>query len=182
MKEVGIDINLATRRGIGGRAARAVALALFAAALVFTGCNIYEYHRAGASISRLGEHLQVLEKRPYRERPAVSKYADPKLLEKDVEFINGVIFRRALSWSGLLTDLEACVPHNIQVLQVTPVFERKSVTIGARARRMSDILAMVESMVRSKRFRDAFLLRHSADSAGTVLFTISARYSMEDGE
>lgn len=179
--KIPVDINLATRRGAGGRAAKAAAFVLLVFSLAFTWADICAYRRNSASIARLNEHLKILEKRSSQERPAAVKPADQKLLAKDIEFINGVILRKTLSWSGLLTDLEAGVSQNVQVMQISPVFEKRTVTVGGRAKRMNDVLAMVEAMGRSRRFKDVFLLKHSEDKAGMVLFTVSAGYSMEEG-
>lgn len=180
-RKIPADINLATRRGAAGRAVKAAALILSAVSLVFTWCNIYAYRVNGASIARLNGHLGILEKGIPLERHPAAKPADPKLLARDIEFVNGVILKKTLSWSGLLTDLEAGVPQSVQVTQISPVFEKRSVTVGGRAKRMGDVLAMVEAMGRSRRFKDVFLLKHSEDKAGMVLFTVSAGYSVEEG-
>ncbi|MBI5234871.1 MAG: hypothetical protein HY886_01285 [Deltaproteobacteria bacterium] len=181
-KKIPANINLATRMGAGGKAAKTAAPILLALSLLFTWGNIDAYRTNGASITRLNAHLNLLEKKTAKQDHAALKPVDPKMLAKDIEFINELILRKTLSWTGLLTDLEAGVPRNVQILRISPVFEKSSVAVGGRAKKMSDVLAMVETMERAKRFKDVFLLKHSEDKGGMVLFTVSAGYSMKEGQ
>lgn len=45
--------------------------------------------------------------------------ANAEVLERSI-FINTLLYRKGISWTRLLSDLEKTLPHNVRVLQIRP--------------------------------------------------------------
>lgn len=177
-RDIRIDINLSMRKRPKRAFFSVIAVALSLMAVIWAWWNIDTYLMNSSHLKGIDEHRALLESLP--KKKALSEDASNlKTLKRDVDFINSVIQKKAFSWTGLFGDLEASVPPNIYLTQISPDFGADKVTVIGVAESVSDALAMVEAMGRSQRFKDVFLLKHSEEKekrARTVVFTLSAGY------
>jgi type IV pilus assembly protein PilN len=180
-----IDINLATKRYHKSIIPDMAAVGALFLAFVFTWYNADLYRLNLSQKARLSQQITRLEKAPGPEVEPVPAMTGNglKLLIDEVEYINSVIERETFSWTVLLTGLEASVPPNISIVQISPEFKNKTVMVSGMARSMNDVLKFVDELGRSKHFMDVFLLRHKETivKKGTpgkrfVSFGISAKY------
>src|SRR5439155_9487650 len=55
--------------------------------------------------------------------------ANSEVLERSL-FINTLLYRKGISWTRLLSDLEKTLPHNVRVLQIRPyVTDKNQITL-----------------------------------------------------
>ncbi|MBI5492850.1 MAG: PilN domain-containing protein [Deltaproteobacteria bacterium] len=170
-----IDINLAGRKDREGSSLLLVSLALLAFSVLYTAHTFQSYRMNRLEIARSVERLSRAE----AGAGAKQGESDPKLIKRDVEFINSFVSRKAFSWTGLLSGLEESVPDGVQILQISPDFRNSRINITGAAKGMKGVLAMVDSMGSSGHFKEVFLLKHEEgkpSGAGMVIFNIHASY------
>lgn len=146
-------------------------------AVIYTLYSFDSYWKTASQLEVAAKRLTEL-KGASGGRADIAK-SDSKQLKKEIEFINSVIIKRTFSWTGLLTDLEGCVPEGAYIVQISPDFAQGKVSVMGMAREVRLALSMVDLMTGSGRFSDVFLTKHSgaAEGAGMTLFSITASYN-----
>ncbi|MBI5561016.1 MAG: PilN domain-containing protein [Deltaproteobacteria bacterium] len=193
-----ITINLATRRLAPANVPYILAFALFIFAAAYSLYNLYDYRINRKELALYKNIASRLEKSLPPEKPSPRGAMDPQSARKKVEAINNIIVRETFSWTGLLSDLEEGVPENISIVEISPQFGDRRITVKGMARSMNDVLNFVARLPKGGRFSDAFLLKHSEEKPGgapggspgesprgsideRLFFTVSARYVREGG-
>ena len=70
-------------------------------------------------IARLNVELRQAQADQMRLTAVVKKPENSEVLERSV-FINSLIYRKAISWTRIFSDLEKTLPYNVKVMQVRP--------------------------------------------------------------
>ena len=160
-----IKINLATRSYSMSVVPYLVAAVLVVFSVALSVYNVFDYgvnlHRVASvekAIAGLGDGAVKLQ-----QTHSITDLTRERLkdIRTEVEFINGIIAEETFSWTALLTALEATLPKNVSIVQLTPEFADGIVTIAAMARSKEDVLEFVDALVGSKVFGEVFLLSHS---------------------
>ena len=121
-----VSINLSSEPF---RSDRPLLLAIMAGASALTGLLIYQVglgwiegdqrRELTASVERAEHTLNALRQDEGRwtgifRRPENAEAADYAV------FLNGLITRKAISWSRIFGDLERVIPHNVRLLSIRP--------------------------------------------------------------
>ena len=92
---------------------------------------------------------------------------------------NGIIERRAFSWSGLFEQFERTLPFDVRITAVQPRIEEDGnlvLTIGAQGRRVADVDAFIEALEREGTFRSVLPIEEQRIEAGLIQAVIEATY------
>jgi type IV pilus assembly protein PilN len=97
------------------------------------------------------------------------------------QFLNGLIQRKAFSWTRVFEDLERVVPNNLHVVSLRPELNEQN-QLELEMKVVGDTRAaavdLVHRMEGSKHFQGAQLVQESqaGDNAAAVMATVSAVY------
>ena len=72
-----------------------------------------------AGIARLEQEIRVLNAEQSRLEMIGRRPENAQVLEQNL-FLNTLIYRKAISWTRIFTDLEKTVPHNVRVVSIRP--------------------------------------------------------------
>ena len=176
--------NLATRPFYNERA---VQLALGAVGLVvlgFTLFNVVTLVQLSGSQSRLGAHAAEAEREAGRLRTEATRIRtqiDPKDLQAvsvSAREANGIIDRRAFSWTELFGQYEATLPADVRIKAVQPRLEKDVffVAVIVQARKIEDVDAFIEALEATGAFRNVRPLEETSDK-GLIEAVIEAVYT-----
>jgi Tfp pilus assembly protein PilN len=119
-----IPINLASdpfRRDRPVLVASAVVVALLLVVLGFQIFTIVSERRQAADtryrIDRLNAQLKTIDGEQRKLDATLHQPQNSEVLERSV-FLNGLIERKAISWTRIFADLEKVVPHNVRLVSV----------------------------------------------------------------
>ena len=70
-------------------------------------------------VSQLNKQLAVVAKAQQELDGVLRKPENAEVLERSV-FLNTLLYRKGISWTRILADLEKTLPHNVKVLTVRP--------------------------------------------------------------
>jgi Tfp pilus assembly protein PilN len=70
-------------------------------------------------VSQLNKQLAVTAKAQQELDGVLRKPENAEVLERSV-FLNTLLYRKGISWTRILADLEKTLPHNVKVLTVRP--------------------------------------------------------------
>jgi hypothetical protein len=146
--------NLATRPFYNERAVRLALFGFAAAVALFTLINVGQFLRLSASERRLGSAVADSEREADRLRAEAARIRtqiDPKelaVVSAAAQEANGIIDRRAFSWTELFNRFEATLPPDVRIRSVQPRTDRNSfvVAVVVEARRVEDIDAFIEAL------------------------------------
>jgi type IV pilus assembly protein PilN len=181
-----LDINLATRRyedagefwarwGLGVGALGVVTVILIALAA-------HGWVKAGRDRQTIRHLQQQIAERDLERSQAQS------FLELDInratrdqsQFLNGLIQRKAFSWTRVFEDLEKVVPSNLHVVALKPELNEQNqleLEMKVAADNRAGAVDLVHRMEGSKHFQGAQLVQEgSADNGAGVSATIVAIY------
>lgn len=80
-------------------------------------------------IARLNRQIQTAQKEQADYEGVLRQPANAEVLERSV-FINSLLYRKGISWTRLLADLEKILPPNVRVLNIRPyVTGRNQITL-----------------------------------------------------
>lgn len=185
------SINLATRPFINYRRFAVTAGLLAALALGLTGLVGVEGVSAGRERSRAQAHLHELEAQRARlvaeQAQLESELQAPaarELLER-TRFLNQLIRRKSLSWTGLFSDLQERLPSGVRILALSrSLSEEGQVQVELRVAGQS-ALAVIEflrALEEDRKFRDVVLhsqSREAGNGPDVILAQVSATYAPE---
>jgi len=101
-----------------------------------------------------------------------------RALESTVTLVNDAILRKRFSWTGLLSDLEACLPGQSYITSLTPGFTGESsvvLRIGLVSSGLEDLLAFLRSLD-VKKFSQVRIENETPSPQGQLVSEISVRY------
>lgn len=182
-----LDINLATRpyedaREFWGRWGTGLGLlALLTLALI--GWTWRSWSNAGRDRQAIAQLQQQIAKRD-RERAEAQAFLDMaanRSTRDQSQFLNGLIRRKAFSWTRVFEDLEQVMPPNLHVQSLRPEFNEQNemqldmrVTGDTRAAAVE----LVHRMETSKHFQGAQLVSEapSSETGNGVVATVISIY------
>jgi Tfp pilus assembly protein PilN len=170
-----ITINFASRnyRFVGririGLVVGSVILAMMTAGLLWTTVTLR------GDISAMDRTLQELE--------AADEHVQPLLVEreqlvKDLNAMSGLVESKKISWTRLLTSIEAVVPKGIALQQVKFSPRNSALTLSGIARSPELLRKMVDTMEKAASFKDP-LLKHQSLEKRSISFDVVAVYQKD---
>jgi len=170
-----IRLNLATRpyedsgkfyqRWLGGMGA------LFALAIVLSWLSYQRYQEFGTLRTSLESTLRSNAELDAEKTKALNTlnqevYRDTR---DQAAFLNGVFLRKSFSWTQTMQDLETIVPHNVQVMALSPVLTpnteastengyKLQVKLQVSGANREDVIALLQNLEDSPHFADARLV------------------------
>jgi len=136
-----ISINLASqpfRRDrpmlIGSAVAGAL---LFALLCLLVTLNLMERNRLAATrneIASIDSRLRTIALEQAKLETVLQRPENAQVLDRSL-FLNSLIYRKGISWTKLVADLEEILPHNVRVISIRPSNAQNQVvlqmTVGA---------------------------------------------------
>jgi type IV pilus assembly protein PilN len=182
-----LGINLATQpyedpRQFWSRWGLAIG-ALAVVTLFLIGWTVRSWTNAGRDRHYIAELQQKIAKRD-QERAEAQAFLDMvsnRSTRDQSQFLNGLIHRKAFSWTRVFEDLEQVMPTSLHVISLLPEFnEQSEMQLDMRVAGDNRLAAveLVHRMEGSKHFRNAQLVSESASSetGSAITATISATY------
>jgi Tfp pilus assembly protein PilN len=155
--------NLSTRPFYNVRAVNAVLGVLTLLVLALTAFNVVSVTRLRGSQQTLGARAQQAEAEATRlrgEAARIRAQIDPKelsVVSAAAAEANGIIDRRAFSWTQLFAHFEETLPDDVRITSVSPAVEKDGtfvVSIAVEAQQIEDLDAFVEALEASGTFHN----------------------------
>ena len=177
--------NLATRPFYNERVVQVIVGTVAAVVIAFTLFNVIELVRLSASQSRLGSHAADAEREAARLRGEASRIRtqiDPRELEAvslAAREANGIIDRRAFSWTELFRRFEQTLPPDVRIKAVQPRLEKGVfiVAVVAQARRVEDLDTFIEALEGAGAFSNVRPVEESTNADGLIEAAIEGIYA-----
>ena len=182
-----LDLNLATRpyedaREFWSRWGLGVGL-LALLTLVLLGLTIRGWVNAGRDRQSIA-HLQqqIAEKDSERDKArGFLEMAANRSTRDQSQFLNGLIQRKAFSWTRVFEDLERVMPNRLHVVSLRPELnEQNQVELEMKVvgDTRAEAVELVHRMEGSKHFQGAQLVQESqaGNDASSVIATVAAIY------
>jgi len=110
-----------------------------------------------------------------------------KALNREVDFANQLLEKRAFSWTRFLSQLEDAVPPHVSISSVLLSFKDSTITLNGTALTLKDVTALVNNLENHPAFHDVVLSQHrfkesgdgkisGQDPSGMVEFTLTVMY------
>jgi len=179
-----LGTNLATRPFYNVRAVHAMILALGLVVLALTLFNAFELIRLTGSQTALGARASEAEAQAQRLR-AEAAQVRTRIDQRELETVsaaareaNGIIDRRAFSWTELLTQLEATLPDDVRITSVEPRLDKNTFKVGliAEARRTEDVAGFIDALEQTGAFRNVVPLQQQTSDDGILQVAIEGDY------
>ena len=179
--------NLATRPFYNVRAVHAVIGALAVLVIGFTVFNAVQLVRLTASQRTLGARAAEAEREAERLRGEAARIRT-QINQKELETVasaareaNGIIDRRAFSWTELLTQLEATLPDDVRITTVQPRLDKDIFKVGliAEARQPEDVAAFIEALEKTGAFKNVVPLEQLTDEDGLIQVALEGEYQAQ---
>jgi Tfp pilus assembly protein PilN len=178
-----LNLNLATRPLRNRRLYLVAVRALGGAVIVLAGLSAFVALKDGRALSRLKKDVaetQRLQNEAGREASRLKANIDreSKLSGPRVDLVNGIIQRKMFSWTGLLTDIEKCLPGPSYITSLIPSFTAAgSVALQMRvtSRSLDDLMAFITALY-ANGFTKVSEGGETRDTGGRILSEISATY------
>ncbi len=182
-----LDINLATRpyedaREFWGRWGAGIGL-LAVLTLGLIGWTVRSFENAGRDRHSIAQLQQQIAKRD-QERAQAQAFLDMsanRSTRDQSQFLNGLIRRKAFSWTSVFEDLEQVMPANLHVVSLRPEFnDQNEMLLDMRVvgDNRAAAVELVQRMEGSKHFQSAQLLQETTgtESGGGVIATVVSTY------
>jgi Tfp pilus assembly protein PilN len=170
-----IRINFASRnyRLVGririGLICGSIILVVMTAGLLWTTVTLR------ATIFSVDRTLQELEAADEQVRPL---FEERERLVKDLTAMSGLIESKKISWTQLLTSIEAVVPKGVALKRVELSPKDSTLTLSGITRSPKLLHNMVVAMEGAASFKDPFLKHQSLDK-GSISFNVVAVYQKD---
>jgi Tfp pilus assembly protein PilN len=180
MRSAALDLNLATRplrnrrlfaaavRGLAGLAVAAAALAAF---------SLLKYGGEATRLRTVRAESARTQAEAVREDKRLT--ADIRQAERTnrarIELVNGIIFRKSYSWTGLLTELEKALPGPSYITALTPSFKSDgavAMNLRVTSRSLEDLLAFIDGLT-ARGFKDIQVFGETRSEDGRLITEIS---------
>jgi type IV pilus assembly protein PilN len=180
-----LDINLATRpyedaREFWGRWGLGVGLlALLTIGLL--GMTVRGWINAGRdrhSIAQIEQQIADRDKERDADQAILDMAANRSTRDQS-QFLNGLIQRKAFSWTRVFEDLERVTPSNLHVVSLRPELNEQNqlqLDMKVACDTRSAAIELVHRMEGSTHFQQAQLVGENSAEGSTVLATIDAIY------
>jgi len=181
-----LDINLATHPYEDGRefwvkwGTGVGILALVTVALL--GWTVHNWIGAGRdrhNIAQIESQIGARDKEKSEATTILNMSANRSTRDQS-QFLNGLIRRKAFSWTLVFEDLEQVMPRDLHVASLRPEFtEQNTMLLEMKVIGTSRAAAveLVHRMETSRHFRNAQLVQEAeSDKGGGVVATVDATY------
>jgi type IV pilus assembly protein PilN len=181
-----LDINLATRpyedaREFWGRWGLGVGV-LAVATLILLAFAVQSWVHAGRDRHEIRQLQQQIAQRD-NERSKAQAFLDlsaNRSTRDQSQFLNGLIQRKAFSWTRVFEDLERVMPSNLHVVSLRPeINEQNQMQLDMKVACENRLAAveLVHRMESSRHFQGAQLVQESASGEGSgVAAAVIATY------
>lgn len=179
-----IRTNLSTRPFYNVRAVQTAIGALGVIVLLLTLFNVVEVIRLLTSQQTLGARASEAENEATRlrnEAVRIRGQINPRELAtvaNAAREANGIIDRRAFSWTELFAQFEHTLPENVRITAVQPRLEKGVFTVGVavEARRAEDLDAFIDGLEKTGAFKNVLATESQTNEAGLLEAVIEAEY------
>jgi len=167
-----ITINFASRnyrliaRIRSGLIAGSIFLIVIAAGVLWISVSLRE------NVSSMDLKLRELKAADEQTRPAL---LERERLVKDLTAMSGLMEARKISWTWLLTSVEAVVPVGVALKHVEFNPKVSTLTLNGMARSPESLHNLVVAMEKSSSFINPFL-KHQSLEKGNISFNVVAVY------
>lgn len=178
-------LNLASRPYRDYRPVYAVVVAMSLAIAFLMLNNVDTYYRyisetqaTRAAIARLEQRTAAEHERAAAADRQIAS-TNVRALEIDTKFVNSQLAERAFSWSELLERLEAVLPDDVRVHNVTPVFTRSAyvhLEFTCDAKSQAGMLDTIIRFQRDPHFANPFPHSQNALAVGGYSFTFGVDF------
>jgi Tfp pilus assembly protein PilN len=178
--------NLATRPFYNTRLVGALILGLAVLVALVTLFNAVQFTRLRASESTVGAKAALAEQEAARlrsEAARVRAQIDARELDTvatAAREANGLIDRRAFSWTELFSHLEETLPGDVRVTAVQPRVDQGSqfvVGISVVARKIEDLDDFIEALETTGAFHRALAVQEQTNDDGLIEAVVEAAYA-----
>lgn len=180
-----LDINLATHpyedaREFWARWGLGVGL-LAALTLVLMGWAVNGWIKAGRDRHNIAQLEQQIAGRE-KERAGAQAILDLNVnrsTRDQSQFLNGLIQRKAFSWTRVFEDLERVMPPNLHVVSLRPGMDDQNqmeLQMKVVGTTRSDAVELVHRMEGSKHFQGAQLIQEQQGEGGSVGASVVSIY------
>jgi Tfp pilus assembly protein PilN len=125
-----------------------------------------------ANISFMDRKIQELEAADAQARPEI---LEREQLVKDLNAMSGLMESRKMSWTKLLTNIEAVVPVGVALKHVEFNPKDSTLTLNGMARSPESLRNLVVSMEKAAPFKSPSL-KHQSLEKGSISFNVVAVY------
>jgi Tfp pilus assembly protein PilN len=181
-----LDLNLATSPVRNRRLFRLARALLVLLIVVSAGLAGYASVRYTLETRRLGTSLEEIRKvdaEGLREGSRLT--ADVQRAAKAglarVEIVNGIIFRKSFSWTGLLSLLESALPDASYLTSLTPTMtDDKTVALKMRvvSNSLDDLLAFMNNL-QARKFTHVFVENETKSGTGRLVSDLTMTYERD---
>ncbi len=155
--------------------------------LVLIGWTVRSWTAAGRDRHYIAELQQKIAMRD-QERIEAQAFLDMvsnRSTRDQSQFLNGLIRRKAFSWTRVFEDLEQVMPRNLHVVSLRPEFnEQNEMQLDMRVAGDNRLAAveLVHRMEGSKHFQGAQLVQEgsASDTGAAVSATVISTYIPDD--
>lgn len=88
-------------------------------------------------------------------------------LAAKITFSNGLIQKESFRWTNLLNKLEAVMTANARIVAIRPDFKAGSMDLEGQCKTVADLRTLLDSLIGSADFSDAYLLEQSEREVDT---------------
>jgi Tfp pilus assembly protein PilN len=167
-----ITINFASRdyrliaRVRSGLIAGSIFLVAITAGMLWITASLH------AKMTTMDRKLQELKAADEQVRPAL---LERERLVKDLTAMSGLMEARKISWTRLLSSVEAVVPVGVALKHVEFSPKDSTLTLNGTARSPDSLSNLVVTMEKSASFKAPFL-KHQSLEKGNISFNVVAVY------
>ena len=180
-----IRTNLSTRPFYNVRAVQVLIGTLAGLALGATLFNVVQVFRLTASQNTLGANADAAEREATRLRAdavRIRAQINPRELQtvaNAAREANGIIDRRAFSWTTLFAQFETTLPADVRITAVRPRLDRGvfTVAVALEARRAEDLDAFVDALEKTGLFKDALATESQTNEDGLLEAIVEGVYA-----
>jgi Tfp pilus assembly protein PilN len=134
-------------------------------------------------IARLNRQIREATRAKSESDAVLRLPANAEVLERSI-FINTLLYRKGISWTRLLADLEKTLPHNVRVLNIRPYVTGKGqitldLMVGAEA--PESVLNLYKNMEESRLFGSLTLANYTPPTQAEPLYRyrFTVKYAQE---
>jgi len=177
--------NLSTRPFYNERLVRGVLSALIGIVVVVTAVNVVRLVTLSRSQATLGARAAESEDEAARLQTEAAGIR-ARINQQEITQVtaaareaNGIIERRAFSWSGLFEQFERTLPFDVRITTIVPRIEDDGslvLAIGAQGRSVADIDAFIEALEGEGTFTSVLPVEEQRTDAGLIEAVIEGTY------
>ena len=154
--------------------------------LLLLGWTVHNWVDAGRdrqNMAQVGHQISSRDKEKAEAQSLLNMAANRSTRDQS-QFLNGLIRRKAFSWTLVFEDLEQVMPRDLHVVSLQPKFtDQNTMLLDMKVVGSSRAAAveLVHRMETSRHFQNAQLVQESASDKGEgVIATVEATYVPED--